>query len=631
MSGETESTQRHLERHRRLLQMEYLHEREEFRRHTEQVGVERMKAKGNAWWPLATGRRYHNSLNQLIIEVFRAEEEAEEEHAFEYGRPVSFFTVGADGSVKWLNFTATVSFADGNRMAVAMPTDGAATAVMQAEGKLGVQLAFDQTSYDAMFDALDRVSRATDCRLAQLRETLLGKAPARFREQEPVSMPWLNPSQQTAVGQVLCARDVAVVHGPPGTGKTTTLVEAIDETLRREPQVMVCAQSNAAVDWICEQLDARGLHVLRIGNPVRVDDKMLSHTYEHRFSDHPAYPELWAIRKEIRKLRSSRKERGRALASRRLDKLRERATELECRINADILQQAHVVASTLVSSTHRLLDSLRGVTLFIDEAAQALEAACWIPITRADRVIFAGDHCQLPPTVKCYEAMREGLAHTLMQTIAERQPDAVTLLTVQYRMHTEIMQFSSQEFYHGILTAAPEVAERTLLQCDAPITWIDTADLSAPEAETGANHGRINREEGRLLLETLRAYVHRIGVERIKQEGIDIGVISPYRAQVQFLRSLIGNDATLKPIRASISVNTVDGFQGRERDVIFISLVRANEYHQIGFLADLRRMNVAITRARCKLVILGNTDTLCRHPFYRRLHKYIDSLSTDNR
>lgn len=428
------------------------------------------------------------------------------------------------------------------------------------------------------------------------------------------------------MNRVLCTRDVAIVHGPPGTGKTTTLVEAIYETLHREPQVLVCAQSNTAVDCISEKLVDRGVNVLRIGNPSRVNDKMLSFTYERRFESHGAYPELWAIRKEIRQLHDSRR-RGayserEALRS-RLTRLRDRATAIEMQINADLFNSAHVVASMLVSSNHRLLYGHHFGTLFIDEAAQALEPACWIAIRKADRVVLAGDHQQLPPTVKCVDAMRGGFARTLMEHVVARHQPAVSILRVQYRMNEAIMQFSSDWFYDGMLEAAPEVRHRGILDMDTPISWIDTSEMEMHEEFVGESFGRINKAEADLLLDTLQQYIARIGGHRVIEESIDFGIISPYKAQVQYIRGKIKSSAALRPYRRLMTVNTVDGFQGQERDVIFISLVRANEAGQIGFLSDLRRMNVAITRARMKLVILGDAATLGHHSFYRHLLTYI--------
>ena len=617
----------HLQRQQLLLRMEYEYEKAEFQRQTETMGVERKVKRGLCWWPVTVGRNYYNSLNQLVLEVTRTED-TDIEHSFEFGRPVAFFRRSVDGKITYFPFQGTVSYADEARMVVVMPGMNAILDVQGAEA-VGVQLYFDETSYRTMFEALADVIRAKDNRLAELRDILLGTQKSGRRELYPVRFPWLNASQESAVNKVLCARDVAVVHGPPGTGKTTTLVEAIYETLHREPQVLVCAQSNTAVDWISEKLVDRGVNVLRIGNPTRVNDKMLSFTYERRFESHPAYTELWALRKELRALQG-RARRGsyedREGVRSRMSRLRDRATALEVQINADLFDSAHVIASTLVSSNHRLMHGRHFGTLFIDEAAQALEAACWIAIRRADRVVLAGDHCQLPPTIKCMDAARGGLEQTLMERIAARKPEAVSLLRIQYRMHEDIMRFPSRWFYHGLLEAASEVRHRGILDLDTPIDWIDTTGRDFKEQFVGETFGRINRDEAELLLQELEAYIRRIGGQRILDERIDFGVISPYKAQVQYLRARIRANAALRPYRDLMTVNTVDGFQGQERDVIFISLVRANEDGQIGFLGDLRRMNVAITRARMKLVILGEAETLGRHPFYRELLAYIRTL-----
>ena len=617
----------HLQQQQLLLRMEYEYEKEEFKRQTENMGIARKVKRGLCWYPATPGRSYYNSLNQLVIEITHTEN-TDIEHNFEFGRPVCFFRQSADGKITYMNFTATVSYADETRMVAIMPGAGAVMEVQETDN-LGVQLYFDETSYRTMFEALEDTLRSKGNRLAELRDILLGTSKAGFRELYPVRFPWLNSTQETAVNKVLCARDVAIVHGPPGTGKTTTLVEAIYETLHREPQVLVCAQSNTAVDWISEKLVDRGVNVLRIGNPTRVNDKMLSFTYERRFENHPLYPELWSIRKNLREL-GSRARRGsydeREGVRSRMSRLRDRATALEIQINAELFDGAHVIASTLVSSNHRLLNGRRFGTLFIDEAAQALEAACWIAIRKADRVVLAGDHCQLPPTIKCYEAARGGLERTLMEKVVSNKPAVVSLLKVQYRMHEEIMKFPSQWFYNGELEAASEVRYRGILDWDTPIHWIDTSEMDFKEEFVGETFGRINKAEADLLLSELKIYINRISGNRILEEKIDFGIISPYKAQVQYLRNKIKADASLKPYRSLFTVNTVDGFQGQERDVIFISLVRTNEEGQIGFLNDLRRMNVAITRARMKLVILGEAETLKHHGFYRKLLEFIQNI-----
>lgn len=614
-----------LQQQRLLLELEYTTEREAYRRQTEAMGLMRKVKRGDAWYPVRGGRSYYNSLNQLVVEVHRTQDE-DIEHNFEYGRPVCFFHVGDDGKggekISYFKQTGTVNYVDGDRMVVIVP-DSATAAEVQNANNLGVQLYFDETTYRLMFEALDRVTNAKGNRLAYLRDLFYSHQQAAHFTFAPLRFPWLNTTQEKAVNEVLRAKDVMVVHGPPGTGKTTTLVEAINETLHRESQVMVCAQSNMAVDWIAEQLTDRGINVLRIGNPTRVNDKMLSFTYERRFEAHPDYPQLWSIRKAIRELRQQRR-RGDNFHQKK-DRLQARATELELRIQAQLFGEARVIACTLAGSANRILDGQKYATLFIDEAAQALEAACWIAIRKATRVVFAGDHCQLPPTVKSIAAIKGGLAKTLMERIVENKPEVVTLLRVQYRMHEDIMRFSSDYFYGGMVETAPQVKHRSILEYDNPMMWVDTAGLDCKEEFVGETFGRINKAEANLTLETLTLYLKKIGKERILEERIDVGVISPYRAQVQHMRRLIAKSGDLKPFRHLISVNTVDGFQGQERDIIIISLVRANEEGQIGFLKDLRRMNVAITRARMKLIILGDSGTLTRHPFYKRLYNHVMS------
>lgn len=612
-----------------LLRLEYAYEKAQFQQQTEAMGIGRKVKRGLCWYPVSPGRSYHNSLNQLVVEVER-QNDPEIEHNFEFGRPVCFFTQDASERLHYFPFTATVNYVDGDRMVVVLPHADALISLQSTEHRLGVQLYFDETSYRLMFEALKQVIQAKGNRLAELRDLFHSHQPLHTFRFGPTRFPWLNPTQEAAVNQVLHAQDVAIVHGPPGTGKTTTLVEAIYETLHRENQVLVCAQSNMAVDWISEKLMDRGVPVLRIGNPSRVNNRMLSFTYERRFESHPDYPQLWSIRKAIRELYArGRKGSDRDSLRQKINSLKDRATELEIRINDALFAEARVIACTLVSSAHRLLMGHRFGTLFIDEAAQALEPACWIAIRKADRVILAGDHCQLPPTVKCPEALHGGLGHTLMETLVHTQPEAVSLLQIQYRMNDDIVRFPSQWFYHSAVQSAPEVKYRGILDFDTPIEWVNTEGDDCQEEFVGESYGRINKAEARLTLEQLQRYIEKIGKERFLDERIDVGIISPYKAQVQYLRQLLRKEPFFKPYRPYLTVNTVDGFQGQERDIILISLVRANEDGQIGFLSDLRRMNVAITRARMKLIILGNAATLTRHPFYRKLYAYIQGLEEE--
>ncbi|MBQ5913349.1 MAG: AAA family ATPase [Bacteroidaceae bacterium] len=605
------------------------------------MGVQKKVRRGMCWYPLSVGRSYYNSLEQLVVEVSRYTD-LDVEHQFEPGKPVCFFQEDASGMLSYMKFNAQVSFVEDNRMVIVLPSKDALLQLTNAE-RVGIQIYLDEYTYRLMFQALDTVIEAREGRLAHLRDIFHTYAKASEFSFAPVRFPWLNPSQEKAANLVLRAKDVAVVHGPPGTGKTTTLVETIYETLRRESQVMVCAQSNMAVDWISEKLTERGVNVLRIGNPTRVTDKMLQDTYERRFESHPLYDQLWGIRRNIRQIYEHR-EGSRESRHQKIARLKERAAELEYRINEELFDDARVIACTLIGSAHHLLTGRRFPTLFIDEAAQALEAACWIAIQKADRVVLAGDHLQLPPTIKSPAAMSGGLDKTLMQTICEKQPRCVSMLNVQYRMADDIMQFPNKEFYDGCLYSDPSVKYRGILDWDTPIEWIeaeepddsdisnsaDNFDYSDPITfgESSAPDGisRVNPAEAQLALQTLHDYLERIGRDRILYERLDIGIISPYKGQVHLLRRMMRQDSYWKPFRQLISINTVDGFQGQERDIILISMVRNNAQGQVGFLADLRRMNVAITRARMKLLIIGHSPTLCQHPFYRRLKQYTDSL-----
>lgn len=639
-----------------LLKLEYEYEKQEYEQLCRNVGVARCIRQGKCWYPIYAGRTFYNALNQLVIEIINNDKNADKkeidsdstnvyegngnllkgfEHEFEPGRPVSFFRTpseseGGGEMPIFFPYSCQVSRVDGQRMQITIPNVQAAEVLRDyaMQGILGVQLSFDATSHRVMREAIATLKNTEDKKIIHLRDVLIGASKPTFRTEQPVYFPWLNQSQNSAIQKVLRAREVAIVHGPPGTGKTTTLVEAISETLKRETQVMVCAQSNAAVDWISEQLLARGISVLRVGNPMRVSDNLLEATYEKRYEAHPDYIELWSIRKAQREALaklSSKKTSAteRRSASNLLSKLRNRSTELEIRINEDLFDKSRVIACTLIGTASRVLERRHFSTLFIDEAAQAFEAACWAAIIKADRVIFAGDHLQLPPTIKCHEAEVKGLNKTLMEKVASEKPNCVELLTVQYRMHEDIMQFSSNWFYEGRLVADKNIAERTIIPLDSPLVWKDTSKLGFEEQQNPLSQSRLNSSEALLLVKTLRDYCRQMGIERIINERIDFGIISPYKSQVQLLRKLIKQSKFLKPILPSITVNTVDGFQGQERDVILISMVRGNDEGRIGFLNDLRRMNVAITRARMKLIILGDTATLSKTKFYKKLINHI--------
>lgn len=612
-----------IQRQVELLKMEMAYEREVYARSLAADRVGSRVQEPGCRYPISLGASSYNALDQLVLTVTYELSDDETESDFEPGKPVSFFYLSEDGQqVREVPHQCYLEAVAEGVVDIAVPNRSSVQSIhaLAENHLLGIQIGIDTTSYRVMLEALSEVMRSENEKFVRLRDVLLGLRTPQFRTLPRLSLPWLNLSQQEAVQRVVEAQEVAIVHGPPGTGKTTTLVEAVIETLQRENQVMVCAPSNAAVDWISEQLFRRGVNVLRVGNPLRMSTEMLDCSYERRYAAHPDYAELWSIRKELREGHAGQGKSREKQA--RFAKMRDRATELEIKIRYDLFDQARVVASTLIGSSYHILEHRHFSTLFIDEAAQALEPACWAAILKCDRVVFSGDHQQLPPTIKCVQAARGGLDQTLMQKVAKHHPNCVHLLTTQYRMHRDIMGFSSQWFYHGRLTAAPEVADRQISPLDTPLMWIDTSQSGFGEKQV-RTLSRSNSDEARLLIHTLRDYIEMIGLEKVQNERVDFGIISPYRAQVRLIRKLLKWQKFFRSLRRQISVNSVDGFQGQERDVIIISMVRDNDQGSIGFLRDLRRMNVAITRARMKLIILGNAETLSQHRFYHQLLEYI--------
>lgn len=604
--------------------MELRYEQESYRNKTKVSNFLQEIQEPACRYPITLGNASRNALDQLILPVRFSIGEDETETDFEPGKPACFFVMNEDHEIQELNFQCHIDSVGEGFMNVAIPNASLLQSILDraSHTQLGLQLTIDTTTYNVMLDALSQASRSDDPRFLNLRNVLLGQANPRFRTLPRTDFPWLNTSQNEAIQKVLEAQDVAIVHGPPGTGKTTTLVEAIIETLQREEQVMVCAPSNAAVDWISQQLMRRGVMVLRIGNPIRMSDEMLECSYERRYAAHPDYSELWSIRRILREGFSDGKSREKQA---KIRQLRERQTELEIKINADLFRQARVISCTLIGSAARIMERRHFNTLFIDEAAQALAPACWAAILKCNRVILCGDHQQLPPTVKSPEAARLGLTRTLMQEVSKFHPESVSLLTTQYRMHRDIMAFSSKWFYHNRLQAAPFVADRLVSPIDTPLLWVDTSQSQFAERTLVHTLSKTNTEEARLLIHILRDYIDMIGMEKIINQRIDFGIISPYKAQVRLLRRLLKMQRYFRTLKHQISVNSVDGFQGQERDVVILSMVRDNDKGSIGFLHDLRRMNVAMTRARMKLIIVGNTETLSRHPFYRQLIEYFQS------
>jgi len=586
--------------------------------------------EGTTWYPVRLKRDYIGTGERLMVEIERTSQ-LDQPHAFQSGKSVSFFSNGS-GKPERDHVNGVINYVRDNTMVITLHGDELPE--WTDSSLLGVDVMFDEMSYREMEFALKEVMKAEENRLAELREMLLGGQPVGKKEfKGSLHDIGLNESQHRALMQVMTAADIGLVHGPPGTGKTTTIVQAIRETVRLEHQVLVCAPSNAAVDLLVEKLSEQGLDVIRIGHPARVTEHSLSKTLDVRIAAHDSYQELKAMRKKMEQLRSAafkfkrqfghyeRQERKMLLQESKA--MKADADILEFYIVNDLLQHAQAICTTLVGSSHPVLRGRKYTTAFIDEAAQALEPATWIPLLRCNRVILAGDHQQLPPTIKSNDAAKRGLAKTLFEKAIEKHPGAASMLTVQYRMHEDIMRFSSDYFYKGALVADQSVRARLLALNQPPVEYIDTAGIGYAEKQDAETLSRFNEEEAQLLIKRLELLVEDVGVENWLMERFSLGIITPYRAQVDVLVKLCGNSPVLALLPGLIAINTVDAFQGQERDVIGISFVRSNEKSEVGFLGDIRRTNVAMTRARKKLIMVGDSATLGAHEFYLAMIEYV--------
>jgi ATP-dependent RNA/DNA helicase IGHMBP2 len=638
-----------------LLRIERQADLEQYRQKVLLVPLHRKTKEGKCWYPVRLKRDYIGTGERLIIEVERTQQ-LDQPHIFQSGKVVSIFSNASNTPEK--HYTGgVINYVRDNTMVITLNADELPDWI--DEHLLGIDLMFDEMAYREMESALKAVIKATDSRVAELRDILLGSKQASFLSESCVENSEskhcpeskircpkseiqdlesrLNLSQLKALKKVLTAEDVANVHGPPGTGKTTTLVQAIALTVAEEKQVLVCAPSNAAVDLLTDKLSELGLNVLRIGHPARVTEQSLSKTLDARIAAHEHYKELRALRKKMEQLRSTafkyKRNFGYAEREQRKQMLQESkamkadADVLEFYIINDLLNNSDVITCTLVGSSHNTLRGRRYKTVFIDEAGQALEPACWIPILRAERVIFAGDHCQLPPTVKSIEAARQGLSQTLFEKCIQRQQQTASMLQVQYRMHEDIMRFSSRYFYHDDLIAHESVQHHALQTDDndgkvslPPVDFIDTAGCGFAEAQDSETLSRFNEEEAQLLIQHLEKLIRSIGIE---DWTYTIGIITPYSAQVERLIKLVEGSEEISQVARYVTINTVDAFQGQERDIIAISFVRSNEKMEVGFLSDIRRTNVAMTRARKKLIMVGDSATLGAHPFYLELLDYV--------
>lgn len=593
--------------------------------------AERRK-QGVCWYPVNLEKTRFDSGDRVLVKVSRPPEHTDS-HLFQSGKLVSLFSTAGSNDEDTETTNGVVNQVTKQDMLITLNSDRIPDWIH--EGQLGVQLLFDENAYREMEKAVKQLIKTNDERLLELRQILLGGKEADFAPHEPVKNPGLNDSQNEALNLVLSAADLAIIHGPPGTGKTTTLIQAILETLKTERQTLVCAPSNAAVDLLADRLDEQGVNVLRIGHPARVTEETLSKTLDVRITKHPDYKRLKALRKQAdeyfamgKKYKrhfgyAEREQRKRLIAEART--LRDDAEQLSYYISSDIISGSQVIACTMVGANSQVIKGMHFRTVFIDEAAQALEPASWIPIMKAERVIFAGDHCQLPPTIKSLEAARGGLEVTLFEK-AIKNNKADVMLEEQYRMNTLIMNFSSRMFYKGKLHANEAVANWKVFWHDQPVEFIDTAGCGFFEDVDPETLSSFNTEEAALLITHFKQYMEEVKNQGKLTEVESIGIIAPYKAQVSLLQEKILENKPEEEVLNKLTVNTVDSFQGQERDIVYITLVRSNETGEIGFLANTRRMNVAITRARKKLVIIGDSGTIGQNPFYSAFLDYINEI-----
>ena len=617
----------------RLLRLEKEADLAYYRKKILNASLEDRKRDGLCWHPVSLSGQRYSLAEKVVVRVTRPDA-YQPRGAFHSGKIVSLFGHPAEEHA----ISGVVNDVTRSTMTITLNTGSLPSWVQQ--GSLGVDLLFDELAYREMEKAVKAVINAKKPRVRELREVLLGHAPARFSSMPAPPVPTLNDSQNQALDRVIRAQDVAIVHGPPGTGKTTTLVQAIVQTAYVEQQVLVCAPSNAAVDLLTEKLSQEGLQVVRIGHPARVDEANFSRTIDAQIAAHPYYKDLKTLRRRAEEFRElglkhkrkfgadERNQRRRLLKE--SSQLRDEAQQLEHYIVADIFAKSQVIACTLVGATNNLLKGYRFQTAFVDEAAQALEAASWIPVLKSERVILAGDHFQLPPTVKSYEAAQQGLSETLFEKCIKRHPrpghpPVDSLLQVQYRMHERIMRFSGRYFYQDALVAHESVRQATLAR-QPPVTWLDTAGCGFADQTEAETMSTYNLEEAQLVRKHFLSMVAEVGIDTLLAQRTSLGVIAPYKAQVRVLTELFAEEESLQPLQEQLTVDTVDAFQGRERDVIYISLVRSNAKGEIGFLGDIRRINVAMTRARRMLVMVGDSATLGSHPFYGKLLDYINEI-----
>ena len=613
-----------------LLKIERETDLQQYRKQTEQSSVTERRANGLTWYPIAIRGNEMTAGDYIQIEVERTTN-TDLPHQLRFGMSAALFS---NHDAKNNRIEGVIAFQGGNRLKLTLRTEELPD--WASDGKLGIDVLFDDNSYDEMQAALKLAIKKQDDLDEKLLPVLIGEKDATFQEECVITFnSSLNNSQQEAVRKIVQANELAIVHGPPGTGKTTTLIHAIQALIKQGNQkILVVAPSNTAVDLLTEKLAEQKVNVLRIGNPARVSEQMMSHTLDFKMSAHTAVKEIKRLKKQASEFKNMAHKYKRSFGKSERDqrkllfdeahKIMKEVGKTEQYIIDDLIAKAQVISATLVGANHYTIRHLQFDIAVIDEAGQALEPACWIPILKTKKVVLAGDHCQLSPTIKSYEAAKHGLSKTLFEKCIERHPNAVALLEVQYRMHTSIMGYSSKVFYGNKLQAHASVASHLLFAEDSPLLFLDTAGCGFDEKQDGTS--TFNPEEASLLFKHVVQLTRQLSGQIAEKNYPSIAVISPYKEQINVLKEYLQQTSELAPWHKQITVNTIDSFQGQERDIVYISMTRSNSKGEIGFLSDIRRMNVAMTRARKKLVIVGDSATLAKSPFYKNFIDYAEKI-----
>lgn len=579
---------------------------------------------GILWYPVDMISHFYSIGEKIEVNVERVKH-LNTPHKLKSGMACQIF--GRVGNENSFAAKGVISYVRRNKLGIMLNSSTINNEDLDhVKGNIGIEMTYDERPYRVMKKAIDKVMNSEEPNIVSLREKI--RTNDSFSYSIPVEHIYtpehLNPSQSNALKGCVESQEFSIIHGPPGTGKTTTLVALIKELAKTEKKILVCAPSNNAVDLLAYQLDLSKVSTLRVGNVTRIGDNLMHLTIAEKARSHPEWQHIKRVKIEAEEAKKSAGKRKRVFGQNERSnrkmmykesrELRKWARDLEDKLMDKLISGSKVICTTLIGVSQRSIKDLHYSTLIIDEASQALEPECWNAMLRADRVILAGDHLQLAPTVKSMKAEKLGLSTTLLTRMADSLKHSY-LLDTQYRMNDKILSFSNKKFYDSKLKSASGINTWTLVNDSEPLVMIDTSGSGFEEVMNAKSLSRYNEGEYFILRE------HFL-LNKDKYENTSIGIISPYREQVKYLKNKIEDDEAFNTY--DITVNSIDGFQGQEKDVIYISLVRSNDKGEIGFLKDERRLNVAMTRARKKLIIIGDMSTLSQDTLFNELSQHIE-------